>query len=731
MKKYFVACIIAVVATLLIVTVSLISRPLSLQQEDIENAVSVLSDVQLSAANGEIDEHYQFQTEGMDAQLYITGIEGEVGVLVVDFAEPLPSGTVTQLFYSSDGEEMSELHSVVNRLWEDSDILAIKLPKTREYDVFRLDIDRNYQIEDLAVTKTLTSMDPNKNALTALLKGREKFPLFQMLLCFIILAIEGLLIAWKFDTIKKWIARTSSYIRENWRRMLKAVGLCLGGAAVGSFAWFILYKVGVTHSVSGFTIFYFLASGFAIVAMLLVGRRLGPHPEYGFLIISLCFGLMFAVMEPAKTLLTWDDEIHYGHAVALSYGDTSFCSEPERILITRSIVAEPNLEGRDYCAENLNLLDYRGYGSDTNVYIPTPWNTICAYLPPAGAIWLTRLLNLPFSVTVIAGRIANLLCYAIVILIAIRQLKYGRLLVAALCLNPTVLFLASNYSYDPFCIAFTMLGLCIWMGVYQTEGAQMTSGRATVMLLSLLTGILTKQVYFPLVLITLFLPAEKFRSRDEARRYRGAVLVTVLALVASFIIPLLAGSGTYSDTRGGDDIDAMGQVSFILHHPMTYMNVLAKFLINDYLCLSSLLSNASGCIRTFGYVSIFGLVYPEMCASFYLGLTIAAWFGSTYGHECGERSLPGWLKSLGLILSFGTICIVATSLYCAFTPVGADVILGCQTRYMLPAAFMVIVVTRPTFLKNAISPQKFNAAILCSIMAVLLIGSWEWAQAFL
>lgn len=731
MKKYLIAIVAAVVATLLVMMGSLLSRPEASLVEEVKDAVSVLPEVQLSAANALIDEDYRFETQDADAQLVIDGIEGEVGVLIVDFVEPLQQGTPYQLFYSVDGSGLSEMNSILSQTRKETDSLVIGLPEKRAYDFFRLDIDANYQIADLAVGGGVTGVMPRDSALTAVLRGRDPFPRFQLALCFAILLGEALLIAWKLDAIRAWFGRLISSVRDDRKGALRALGLCAGGAALGLLVWLVLYKAGVTQSSAKYTVFYFAASGLAIGVLLSIRRLLGPHPEYGFLVISLCFGLMFAVMEPSTMLISWDDETHYGRAVALSYGNTSFCTEPERIMISRSIPAPINLEGAKYCAERLDAIDYRWTGSTDNIYAPIPRNTVFAYLAPAGAIWLTRLLNLPFTATVVAGRVANLLCYAIVILIAIRQLKYGRLLVSCLCLNPTILFLAGNYAYDPFCVAFIMLGLCIWLGVYQTPGSRMTPGKAAAMLLSLLVGLFVKQVYFPLALITLFLPADKFRSKREAWCYRGAVLAVPLVLLASFVVPLFAGSGVYSDTRGGGDVNAGAQASNILHHPLYYMKVLARFLLEEYFSLTCMMNGVGGCVRAFAYVANSGFIFPEMMAWIYIALTVAAWFGSTDSRALEERLLPGWLKSLALIVGVGTVCIVVTSLYCAFTPVGYGTVMGCQERYMLPAVFAMILVARPTFLKNTIPPQRFNAAVLYSAAAALLIGTWPWAQMYL
>ena len=98
MKKYWIAISIALVMTLIVMALSMLSRPdISVTQESIDGAVSVLSTVSLAPVNAELGEDYTYVVLDADAQLYIDGIDEEVSALIVDFEEPLPRHTPYQL----------------------------------------------------------------------------------------------------------------------------------------------------------------------------------------------------------------------------------------------------------------------------------------------------------------------------------------------------------------------------------------------------------------------------------------------------------------------------------------------------------------------------------------------------------------------------------------------------------------------------------------------------------
>ena len=734
MRKYRIAIISSVLLSLLLTAVSLQARvDVTIPQSCIDSAKSVLSEVTLTAVNASLDQDYRYTVKAGDSQLFIDGIDDRIGGVIIQLKDPLPKGTEYQLYFSINGSEIGETNSIHRRLTYSTDQLIFRFYEFGIYDLFRLDLDTNYQIEDISVVVDASTLSTGRTALAALLEDWTKFPFRQLTLCLVIMLCQSLLIAWKLDAIKRFLGETWRKVRENRRKLLHSVIICFICMADSLLVWAVLHEMGISKSPYMLTKLCFMWIGLGVGLLISMRRQFDCHPERGFLIIALCIGMLFAVMEPVANLLSCDDEIHYGNAVRLSYGNEDYITAPEQLLYNRGTSIELTIENRLMSAIELDLIPFTDFGDSTDI-APVPYTTIPAYLPVASAIWLTRMLGFSMSTTAVAGRIANLLCYALVVFFSIRQLKHGKLFTSVLCLLPTPLFMAGNFSYDPFCIAFILLGTCIWLGVYQRPEARMTGIKATAMLIAFMLGVLTKAVYFPFVLTTLFLPENRFSSKCAAKRYRWCVILTALALAASFAVPFLLSGGSgeqYSDPRGGD-VNAAAQVAFILANPLRYLNTLAFWLFRVYFLPVCILGKVNGSVRSFFFVSEMDVIFPDAMIYMLLGLIFVTWLFSFDYFDRRDRGAPVWVMILACVFMLGALSIAATSMYCAFTPVGFNGINGFQERYMLPVVMPLLVIVRPSLFAKRIPRIKWiNTAFFFATYAILIAGTWPFLKCFI
>lgn len=738
MKKYGIAVAVSILLSLAVVAVTLMSIPdVTIPQESIDGARSMINYVRLTPVNASLSHSLRYRVQDEDPQLFIENIHDEIGALVVDFKNKLPEGTWYQLYYAKSDEGLSEANSIRGRTDESTDILAIRLPEFAQYDTFRLDIDMDYQLENIAVIDDAAAAITGKSALSVVLDDPSRFPVKHFLICLAILLCEALLVAWKWDAIKRCLTYVWRGIRDNRKALEDSALIVLCCVLIGFDLWLVLYKTGHCQGVNKFTIYCFLSGGLAAGLLIAMRRQFHLHPERGFLIIALFVGMLFAVGEPAATYFSWDDQTHYAKVVRLSYGDSDYISVAERIVSYLGVSSEMTLHNKEASAHYVNHLPYRGFGGSNNMEMLS-YNVIPAYLPSAAAIWLARTAGVSMSNTLILGRLSNLLCYVLVVYFAIKQLKFGKLFAIALGLIPETLFLAANYSYDPFCISFIMLGVCVWLGVYQRPERKMTGWRAAGMLIAFAMGILAKAVYFPFMLVVIFLPADRFDSKAAARRYRVAVVLTAVLLAASFAVPFLFSRGTaekYNDIRGGSGISAGNQAAFILKNPLIYLGILMRFLFTRYFTAANILSPSNGALRAFAYISAQNIVFPNPPTWAMLALMLAAWVVSFDVFDRRGQGVPLWVKAIACVLAFGAISVAATSLYCAFTPVGSPSINGFQERYMLPIVVPLLLILRPTLLTRRLEklqqPKWLNQSFLFVEGAVLLVGMWPYISRFL
>ena len=124
-----------------------------------QGAVSVMDDVSLEAVNAVIGQDGAFHPTDGDAQLYIRGCPSGISSLCVVLREPLPAETQCQLYYALEGERIAETNSTRRLLEIPEDRIVFRLPKKAVYPLLRLDIDRDYVLEDILISAKKASAE--------------------------------------------------------------------------------------------------------------------------------------------------------------------------------------------------------------------------------------------------------------------------------------------------------------------------------------------------------------------------------------------------------------------------------------------------------------------------------------------------------------------------------------------------------------------------------------------
>lgn len=237
------------------------------------------------------------------------------------------------------------------------------------------------------------------------------------------------------------------------------------------------------------------------------------------------------------------------------------------------------------------------------------------------------------------------------------------------------------------------------------------------MLLAFFIGVGPKMLYIPLVLLTLFLPKEKFVSPRQ-RKIMLAAAVCVFAVVCVRMLFLFAspGGGAVQDARGGEGVDALGQISYIFSHPWEYTKTLLGFLV-DYASLKS-------ATRYFSYLHYFTELEPTVHSSLMVATLMVVTFTDKNEYDAKVGTLP---RIVCYVLSFGVLCLVATSMYIAFTAVGSDTVKGCQYRYIAPVLFPVLYCMGTSKIQNRIKREYYNGIVLSICAYVSIYAVWAYA----
>lgn len=445
------------------------------------------------------------------------------------------------------------------------------------------------------------------------------------------------------------------------------------------------------------SVFMFSFCGLSCVGCLIVLVRGKAPLEFIFSVVSLFAGLALILSFPASNLFSWDDETHYKKALSISYISNVETTASDRALFN-VLTVEPGFqysasfdrfplsETSTWSQEAISQFERElniNATADTVEIEPGVSSSVttvvsAGYIPSAIGLWFGRLLHLPFVWTFALGRMVNLLFYIAIIAISIAIIPCKKALICAVALLPTSLFLAANYSYDPWVMSLTILGFSLFvksLTVDSTDSLKL----AICAILVMTIGFFAKAIYFPILAIC-FLGMRRCRgfSGVKGKPFLCAFALCCAFLIISFLLPMvIAVPGSDGDMRGGPDVSSSRQIGFIMSHPLVYLKTLVRFLITSYLPLA----NQDNAMTNLAYLGYLDELYPFVTGLMSIYLIGVALLDS--GAAVGLRVGVSYKLLIGIIIAV-TLGLIASALYVSFTPVAHPTIEGVQARYMLP-----------------------------------------------
>lgn len=359
--------------------------------------------------------------------------------------------------------------------------------------------------------------------------------------------------------------------------------------------------------------------------------------------------------------------------------------------------------------ENIQSNVMLGSGSFAQLFLPY---NMMAYSPSAFGLAVGRTMGLDNSAIFRLGRVFNFLAYAVLVFLALRQVK-GNMQTAGLlvALLPTSVFIAAHYGYDSWVNGWVLLAMCMFAATMQSERT-----RSPVYLFlaptALFVGLGPKAIYFPLFGIFILVRKEAFASIRAYWAYLTYVASLALLALLSIVAPMILDGVASGDKRGGPDVDSKAQILHILHDPLNYFGQLSSFLLK-YLDPTQF-DNAFTRVGYLGYSPGFWMIF-----AFFALVLLTAKKQHSPKINCWHR-----IYISGLVIA--TVALIATALYVSFTPVGASHFAGVQKRYLLPLFMpMIFALSLPLF--ENIHAIKFNANLLAvwllSLMSIA--GIWK------
>jgi hypothetical protein len=311
--------------------------------------------------------------------------------------------------------------------------------------------------------------------------------------------------------------------------------------------------------------------------------------------------------------------------------------------------------------------DYGNLPIDAFDYIYSELRTRSVYSPPLllpQAIvmrYLGLTGRLPALPVYYICRLAGLLSYCALVLLAVRLAPFGKWTLAVLALGPTAVFQASTIGTDPISNGLGLLFIagCLAVSFRQRIGRPEW---AALVSLSFLLFLGKPNMVFLAVLPLIILSRVRFKMR-------GGLLLLGLAIATLGLIEVAGWAyvayGRFS--APGGDLDPVRQIMFVATHPFTFLvSIAADFAAHGISYIHEWLAEYG-----YGYWVVPWPTFP-LCI-----LAVAAAMMADSGDAYPPRRTRIGLFAVFLLAIVGT----SLSLYLAFTPIGNSEILGVQGRY--------------------------------------------------
>lgn len=469
-----------------------------------------------------------------------------------------------------------------------------------------------------------------------------------------------------------------------------------------------------TFQLNPYRIFFVFVCFFLLLFLTFCKEVFERNLAIGFGTIGILLGLCMILFMGTETP-GWDEQAHFQASYLEVFGSYTSSTALMRDL---TVPAFHTYEERTEVSSYLRSLstDFPTVSIDKFV----TYNHR-AYLGQSAFLLMGRILHLPADWFYMFGKLGNLLVYILLIAISIRIAKIGKIYIAAIGLLPTALFLSSTYTYDSFITGFLILGFVFWLNEMITPNEKAAWWKMLLMILCFCIGSFSKAIYIPLLLLIVLLPKEKFNSRKQMIAFKLGIVLICLVVMSTFILPALETSanaaasgpggsgGLGSDDRGGAT-DIAGQMSVIFNHPIQYTKLLLSSIFSTF--GNYVFKDASAFFAHAGYIPAPLLFVPAI---------LLCWLAFIRPKSENTFVFSRFQHTFIGVLLFGIVCLIWTSMYLAFTPVGDFVINGVQGRYYIPLLVPLLYLLRNHKIQWNIAEATYNR-IICSILALLSLS---------
>ena len=428
-------------------------------------------------------------------------------------------------------------------------------------------------------------------------------------------------------------------------------------------------------------------------------------PENVFISLSLFFGVLSAITVPLLSVA--DEGHHYMRSYTLSQGrieSGKSCSLPKDILLK---VKEA--EANNFITSYKKLINK----NDTEIHKCSSASGYppIMHLPQAIGIGIASLFNGSTGLTILFGRLANVLFYSIAVYLIIKWVRIGKWAFTAIGLIPLMVHMASSLSSD--CMTnvavFTITAFILNLFTQKDK----LSHKQTIALIC--TGVfltLTKSVNALLLFPLLFLPKRLFSPNKNERLPFNIQKWTILVVTGiAAIISILIWQKIY-----GQPLLTTGAAHNPLHsNPLKFIAILFNTYISPTIGYTDVVLRGSvGDFSSFKYHLPLFILIPLFFLLFLSLLHYNKKDQELLGEQTGKLAVYN-LATIGMF-----VCAVSYAMYTAWALLpfrfgeGAYYADGVQGRYFTATAVMLVPVG--LWLQKYINVRTKNEKVFNLIM---------------
>ncbi|MCL2739993.1 MAG: DUF2142 domain-containing protein [Oscillospiraceae bacterium] len=442
---------------------------------------------------------------------------------------------------------------------------------------------------------------------------------------------------------------------------------------------------------------------FATLMMLIFAWRYRGNLVRIFFPCALILGLLFMFTTPM--FRGQDETLHFYRAyeVSLGHSTSDFSNGIGGRMLPASLqkITLPDVTNFDYSDTAKGLK--QELEPDKVRFINFPNSALYSpivYYPQAFGIWLARTLGFGPMIMAFFGRFFNLLVWALLMMLALQILYFGKRMVFLLALTPMSLYTVASLSCDGITNALAFLFISYVM--YLAFGKEKRISAIQIAFLLLLSaGIsLSKIVYMPLCLIMFIIPISKFGSK---RRW-GASILSLIFVSVFLNISWLMTASKFLVTNVMPGVNAGMQLDYILTHPLKFIGTIFYSLS---LQLNFYIQSFFG--GSLGWFDI--SVHTWIVVALTLGLVFLAMCDNKYSIQLEVKRK---MLLLGVFLLIGLL--IFASIYIQYNRVGANVFEGIQGRYFMPIALLLLYQLNNIKTRTEFSGKSLNFALASGII---------------